>query len=384
MRDSRAIGIRGGGAISAMGRGVGALVAGVREGRSPSVSASDIGFPAEHPPSIARIDTALYPPSRASARAMLLDATDEAIQHAGLTRPELRDAALLVGSGGFLYASGIELQQRRSGLVPDDEPFRVCAPDWGARQILEHVDLGGPIRTLTTGCSSSANALLLALELLQRRESRRALVVGAECVSAVALSGFEGLLLLDPNGCRPFDRDRSGMRLGEAVTALVLEPDESPGWRLVGGANRCDVHHLTSASPGGEVMREVMAEALESCARTPADVTLVKAHGTGTIDSDAAEAAAISTLFGAVMPPVFGLKGALGHTLGACGTLEILALLACLEAKTVPPTAGFSNADPDLGLAPNRAALTITDGVVLANFFGFGGSYTTLVLEHRE
>lgn len=151
--------------------------------------------------------------------------------------------------------------------------------------------------------------------------------------------------------------------------------------RVRGGANRCDTHHLTSANPNGSVMRDVMLEALASAGISVADVVAVKAHGAGSTDSDRAEAAALRAVFGAALPPLLALKRYVGHTLGACGTLETAALMGCVADGFLPAAAGFRVVDPELGVTPLREAVPARSGHYLLNFFGFGGNYTSLVLE---
>jgi 3-oxoacyl-(acyl-carrier-protein) synthase len=374
------------GVFSTYGRGVEALVEGIRAGVRPTCRATGIGYPNEPEPSASKFPFAPRPPGEKASAEALLDTVTQALDPWRNESRNLSDPgwALVVGTGGFLYASGAELYWRATG-GKSNEAFQVRGPAWGASLLTSRFDLRGPVLTLTTGCSSSANALLVASEMLARGEAKRAIVVGAEGLSAVTLSGFEALMLLDAQGCRPFDRDREGLQLGEAVAVLILEATAAAGSDplILGGANLCDTHHLTSASPDGSVMQEVMAQALAQAQVTAADIVAVKAHGTGSIDSDRAEANALRGLFGPSLPPVVGLKGYLGHTLGACGALETLALIACAGAGFIPATAGFSNADPELGVEPLRAPISARPGPYLLNFFGFGGNYTSLVAELR-
>ncbi len=114
----------------------------------------------------------------------------------------------------------------------------------------------------------------------------------------------------------------------------------------------------------------------------PADVTLIKAHATGSLDNDTAEAAAMRALFGADLPPFTGIKRYLGHTLGACGAVELAALLGCLRAGFVPPAAGFTNPDPALHIVPLTDSRPAPTGPIMLNFFGFGGNYASLLIAH--
>lgn len=375
------IGIKRSAMLSAFGRGTCNAAAGMRAGQSPRATASEIGFPGDTPPLTGRIPV-LFPPGDKGAEQALLE-TVGAILTPDQDDPSWwqRDqTGLIVGTGGFLYASGAELYGRAIGTVPADTPFRVRGPNWGSERIVHAFAMRGPSLTLSTGCSSSANALLHASELLARGELQRALVVGAEGLSAVTLSGFDGLMLLDPLGCRPFDRDRAGLQIGEGIATLLLAVDEAAPVQLLGGANLCDTHHLTSAAPEGTAMLAVMREALGVSRIAPGDIVAVKAHATGSRDSDAAEAAALRALFGVAMPPITALKRYLGHTLGACGALETAAFGACLTEGFIPHAAGFASSDPELQIEPMRTALPARCGAYLLNYFGFGGNYTSLVI----
>lgn len=347
--------------------------------------ATGIGYPGD-PPRVSRYDPQLFSTGEAGAAAMLIAVVEQALQAWGggpalLTR---EDFALVVGTAGFLYVSTAERYARTTGSIRTEAPFRICGPSWGADLLAAHFGMNGPRMTLSTGCSSSANALLAAHDWIVRGRAARAFVVGAEGISAMTLSGFDSLLLLDPQGARPFDRDRNGLQLGESVAVLLLESDEhaTRGPRLRGGANVCDIHHVTSASPDGEAMRAAMRQALDDAGVAPQEVTFVKAHGAGSIDSDRAEATALHALFGSALPPVTSLKPYFGHTIGAAGALETAAIAVCASEGWLPATAGFENLDPELGLEPLRAHIPAPHGPYLVNYFGFGGNYTSLVIDH--
>ncbi len=349
--------------------------------------AEGIGYPRDPAPLISKIPAGNDAPGERACAEQLIETVRQAIHSYRGDVQQLMgpNCALVIGTGGFLFASAAELFWRWQHPDATKEPARLRGPAWGGNVIAHHFGMQGPMFAVSTGCSSSANALLTASELVHRGRVRRALVVGAEGVSPVTLGGFESLQLLDPEGCRPFDRDRSGLQLGEAFSALILERSDATaeGARILGGANLCDTHHLTGASPDGAVMRAVMEEALADAGVTASAVVAIKAHGTGSIDSDRAEAAAIQSLFAtspARKTPVIGLKRYVGHTLGACGTLETAALIGCFEAGFLPPTAGFANMDPELDFELSRTTLPARLGPYLLNFFGFGGNYTSLVV----
>jgi len=395
-----AIRIRGLGLVSSYGIGVGCAVAGIRAGRTGITPLTLFTLPFQNQMRVNQFDHAPFPPGSACATATMETVAHEALAEVRLDRAALRDAALIVGTSSFLFAGEADyrctLAETGQAVMPPVSP-----PGQVALRVAEHLGIKGPVLTLTTACSSSANALLVAAGLLRRGEARHALVIGVEGLSTGALSGFHSLMLLDPEGCRPFDAGRRGMQIGEAVGAVLLEAGDaaSAGERvlgsrsrqpasrdtcasLLGGANLCDIHHMTSATPDGSAMRSVMQMALADAGLRPADVTLIKAHGTGSLDNDTAEAAAMRALFGEHLPPFTGIKRYIGHTLGACGAAEIATFLGCLRDGFVPPTAGFTNPDPALHITPLTGFLPAPKGPVMFNFFGFGGNYASLILGH--
>jgi len=331
-----------------------------------------------------QFDHTPFPPGEAGAVAMLETVVHEALSDAGRTVEDLRDAALIIGTSGFLFAA--EAEFRLLQIEPDSLSKRLPlhAPGYLTQQLADRLGVTGPVITLSTACSSSANALLVAAGFLRRQDVTRALVIGVEGLSAVTLGGFHSLMLLDPEGCRPFDAQRRGMQLGEAVAAVVLEsvPDDTPGDTLLGGANLCDIHHVTSASPDGGAMRAVMEMALTDAGLTTESVVLIKAHGTGSPDNDQAEAAAMRALWGESLPPFTTLKRYLGHTLGACGVVELVTLLGCLDAGFVPPSRGTQHPDPAVHVQPLRVPMPAPAGAMMFNFFGFGGNYASFLVRH--
>lgn len=374
--------VRGVGLVSAYGNGVAPAVAGMRSGRD-SIGALSL-FPVAFADRIKinQLDHRALPTGEALASHLMAQAIDEALARGGVAAP-LRDCALLVGTTGFLFTA--ESQGRadhaRTGTMPTP-----VLPVTGriVAQLARAYGIDGPVMTFSTACSSSANALIVAQEMLASGRVRRALAVGVEGLSAVSVGGFYALMLLDPEGCRPFDARRRGLQLGEGAAALLLDTDSAAAAPILrGGANLCDIHHVTSASPDGAAMRTVMTAALARAGVGTRDIVVIKSHGTGSDDNDRAEAAAMQGVFGANVPPFTALKRYFGHTLGACGAIETAALLACVDAGFIPAAAGFAEADPQLGLTPLAASQPAPRGHYLYNFFGFGGNYASYVITHE-
>ncbi len=350
------------------GRGLSETVAALREARVPPRRGLP-AFPRQDAGDLtAALDPLGFVPSPAGLRAGLSDVAREA-----LARLSSRDVWLVVGTSGVFFMGEY--------LGPSREWLGSCGDV--ADDLAQDLGLPRAPLTLSTACSSTANALLLAAEAIARQDCPAALVVGFEALSPIAINGFRSLMLLDPRGCRPFDRDRDGLHLGEGLAALGLEAApasrRSAGAILLGGAHVCSAMGPGGQAPDSSAMYAAMAEALRVAGREPRDVVAIKAHGIGSADGDHAEAAALQRLYG-VLPPVTGLKGSFGHTLGASGVVETAAFLACLGAGFVPPTAGFSEPDPALPVSPLRSPIAAGPGCYQLNFFGFGASYVSLVV----
>jgi 3-oxoacyl-(acyl-carrier-protein) synthase len=379
-----AIRISGLGLLTSYGLGLAPTVEGLRAGRDGITPLTNFTLPFQSDIKANQFDHALFPPGSAGMTAAMRTVAEQAISATHWPQDEQRrETALLVGTSSFMFAGESDY---RLNLATTGQPAMpsVTSPARLALNLAQQFGFQGPVLTLTTACSSSANALTVAANMLRRGEARRALVIGVEGLSASALTGFHSMLLLDPEGCRPFDAARRGMQIGEAIGAIALEAvtEAWDGDTFLGGANLCDTHHMTSASPDGSAMRAVMEQALAQAGLATSDIVMIKAHGTGSQDNDAAESAAMRTLFGERLPPFTSLKRYLGHTLGACGVVELAAFLSCLRAGFVPPTLGCTTPDPALKIAPLTTAVPAPRGASMLNYFGFGGNYASLILRH--
>jgi 3-oxoacyl-[acyl-carrier-protein] synthase II len=247
--------------------------------------------------------------------------------------------------------------------------------------------------TLCAACSSSAIAVVQAMDWVQRGTVDVALAGGADGLCALTFFGFEALGALDPDPCRPFDIARRGLSLGEAGAFLVLEREGRARARdapilafLSGAAVGAEAYHVTHPEPSGERAAELVRSALDRARLAPGDIDYVNAHGTGTQPNDRMEAKALRAALGDAVSTVHvsSSKGQLGHTLGAAGALEAVVTVLALSKGEVPPTAGLvAPEDPELrhvmgrGIArPLRAALSCS--------FGFGGTGAVLLFENAE
>lgn len=310
-------------------------------------------------------------------------AAAEALDMAQLTTEQRARTPLLLGSSSLElpaseahYAAG--LARGEQPLPLERSGFALLAHDLGQR-----IGIGGGETIFNTACTSSANALLYARRLILTGRADQVLVVGCEGYNSLSLAGFESLMLIAGERLRPFDENRDGTILGEGAGAMVLgrAPEEGgvEHFRLRGGAQACDTSSPTTSSP--EAIRQVMMAALKEANCQVGEVDLIKAHATATPSNDAAEAEALSELFRGKSPALTALKGWFGHTLGACGAIEIAALLSCLEDGLLPASAGLADPIPGLPAMPAQEAGDFQGGTVMANFFGFGGNNTSLLLE---
>ncbi|MDH4133978.1 MAG: hypothetical protein OEV31_04260, partial [Gammaproteobacteria bacterium] len=208
-----AIRIRGLGLVSSYGIGVASAVDGIRAGRTGITPLTLFSLPFQDQIQINQFDRAPFPPGAATATAVMETAVQEALTEAHLDRTALRDAALVIGTSSFLFAAEAEYRRVLAETGATSMP-PLTPPGQAALRVANHLGIEGPVLTLTTACSSSANALLAAADFIRRGEVRRALVLGVEGLSTISLGGFHSLMLLDPQGCQPFDAQRRGMQIG--------------------------------------------------------------------------------------------------------------------------------------------------------------------------
>ena len=243
------------------------------------------------------------------------------------------------------------------------------------------------VTTISTACSSAANAIMLGARLIRNGRLDRALVGGCESLTKFHLNGFNALKILDKEPCKPFDQHRAGINLGEGAAYLVIESEESmlktrntPLCELAGWGNACEAYHQTASSPDGEGAFMAMKAALEMSGLKPADIDYINAHGTGTDNNDLSEGRAIERLFGDRIPKVSSTKPFTGHTTSAAGSTEAILSVFCLLYQVIWPNLNFTERISELGFTPVEKLLTgIPVNAVMSNSFGFGGNDTSLI-----
>lgn len=308
-------------------------------------------------------------------------AVDEALAGAGLTEQQLRHAGLFVGSTSFdIHAAEHVLKAGDADI--DEIARRTPAYTGPTRHIVDQFQIRGPVYTFNTACTSSANALMYAAGALRRGDINHALVVGLELFNEMTVLGFSSLELLSRHGMRPFATDRDGLVLGEACGAVILTRESTAhGVGLLGGANLADNYSVTACNPDGSTVARVIKRALHNAGVTPRQIELVKAHGTASPSNDEAEARGLQQVFEEV-PPVTLLKPMIGHTLGACGIVELILFYRSLIENRVPVFGGGYAIDEAYRLRLVSRDHPVRPGCYLLNYFAFGGNNTALVIDN--
>jgi 3-oxoacyl-[acyl-carrier-protein] synthase II len=395
----RRIAITGYGTINALGVGANVLERGLRDGRcaiGPLTVLPPEGFRSQI---AAEVKDVVLPPSiplpiarRASRTSRLaLIAADEALRMTGLDANERERMGIALGTTTGGLSRGEECyRQVKAGRKPRISGWLETPVSVPADALAQTFACFGPRLTVSTACSSSANALGIAADWIRCGRADRVLCGGADSLCWMTYSGFNVLQALDTVACRPFDRSRAGLTLGEGSAMFVLEDWERAIRRgavivaeLVSYGVSADAHHLTQPRPDGEGAILAMRRALREGAVAAGEVDYVNAHGTGTPLNDVAETKAIKAVLGerAYRVPVSSTKSMVGHCLAAAGAIEALAGVLAMRGNFVPPTATLEEPDPecDLDYVP-RTSRAATLRTVLSNSYGFGGNNTSIVL----
>lgn len=280
-------------------------------------------------------------------------------------------------------------------LVP--ELYRFFVPSSVAAEVALATGAQGPASIVSTGCTSGLDALGYAVDLIREGSVDVVVAGGTEApIAPITAACFDAIHATTPrnddpeHACRPFDRTRNGLVLGEGAAVMILEELESARARgahiyaeISGFASRCNAYHMTGLKPDGKEMAEAIRVALDEARLNPDAIDYVNAHGSGTKMNDRHETGAFKDALGqhAYNVPVSSIKSMIGHSLGAIGALEIAACALAIEDNVVPPTANLHEPDPDLDLdyVPLVARQHKTDAVLSVGS-GFGGFQSAMVI----
>ena len=319
-----------------------------------------------------------------------LIASEEAVRASRVDSypPDEVGVCLGAGAGGMFEA---ETYHREVLLKGKSKPSLLWPfiPSYTTDRVAERFGFSGPKFTVTTACSSSATAIGYGADLIRSGKSKAILCGGSDAMSELTFGGFNSLKAMDPSPCKPFDRKRAGMSLGEGAGILILENLDEAVKRganiyaeLLGYGIGGEAYHITAPEPTGMREARIMREAIEEGGIAPLDVDYINAHGTGTPLNDKVETLSIKKVFEgkAYSIPISSVKSMVGHCLGSAGAIEAVASILSMVHQFIPPTLNHQEGDEDCDLdyVPGKSREMKVE-VVLSNSFAFGGNCTTLV-----
>lgn len=318
-----------------------------------------------------------------------MTAAGEAVSDAGLDL-RVSDPALRVGLISSTSTGGMDLTESFYPSFrenPSQGRLRFVVSHDAAdstERIADYLGVTGFRTTISTACSSAANAIMMGARMIRQGMLDVVIAGGTDALCKFTLNGFASLMILDREPCRPFDASRAGLNLGEGAGYLVLQSEstlsKTPYCLLSGYANANDAYHQTASSSDGTGAFLAMKGALDKAGLQPEDVDYINAHGTGTPNNDASESQAIRRLFGDRVPGLSSTKTFTGHTLGAAGGLEAVFSVLSLRHGISYPNLNFSTPIEETGLLPlTRYQEGMCLRSVLSNSFGFGGNNTSLL-----
>ncbi|MDT8391086.1 MAG: beta-ketoacyl-[acyl-carrier-protein] synthase family protein [Lentisphaeria bacterium] len=318
---------------------------------------------------------------------LALAAVEEALRSANLSPPpaDLR-VGVCLGTTVASQLNDLEFyrQYRETGTGAVAAPERFLAGN-PAAALKRRYGFRGPDMTVVNACSSGADAIGVARDWLTAGLCDVVVAGGTDELNQVPLTGFHSLGILSDTPCRPFDRDRTGLNLGEGAGVVVLEKARTartrgvrPSVACAGYGTYADAYHLTAPRPDGGALEKAVRRAMADARVAPGDVAFVNAHGTATPDNDRVEGATLARVFGPRIC-VCSTKGHTGHTLGAAGGIEAVFTVLALQNGWIPPTLGFENQDDDIPLSPTRTVTPLAGRHAVSTSLAFGGNNSALV-----
>jgi 3-oxoacyl-[acyl-carrier-protein] synthase II len=321
---------------------------------------------------------------------MMIHALAEALRQDAKFKPEL--TVIGTTSGGMSYGEDYFRSLHQQGDLRRSPTWIANYP--AQKPVVDALDTFGiraPCQVIANACASGTNAIGHAFQCVRSGRYERVLSGGYDALSELVFVGFDSLQASTPEKCRPFDRDRTGMVLGEGAAILALENLDAARARgapllaeITGYGVSTDNFHFTQPNPSGSGPRQAMEQALQSAHLSARKVDYINAHGTATPFNDAAEGKAIGELFGRGVP-VGSTKSMMGHSLGAAGAVEAIVCLLALQHQFLPPNINFHAPDEgaDLNIVANESRPASLH-TVLSNSFGFGGTNASLIMQKFE
>jgi len=311
----------------------------------------------------------------------ILQVIKEAIKEANLSKEDETELHI------FLATTSINISLLENKFLSTNKIDYV-----GYKDVLDFVEKNinskYPATIFQTACTSAANAIINASEQIKNAQINKAIIIGFEFFNQATFKGFDSLMLLSQSGeYKPFDKSSDGLILGEACSAIVLENIQKTqnDFEIISKSTSFDNYSITSSNPNGEATLQCLKNAIKSANLTIKDIDFIKAHATGSENSNFSEANAIDRLFKEEkkMCDVVILKPYTGHTLGSCGTNEIVILCETIKKGLVPKTINFKENYDNIQFKPLLEDKKINKATTLFHFVGFGGSNASIIISNK-
>lgn len=380
--------VTGMGAVSAAGRDTVETLDCFASGRRNIGKVTLFPTPLDYP--VFEVSTPLHVNGRHKSRTiqLVLHALTEALAQAGLGR-DMSGCRVGVCMGTTVASQLNDVAfyeaYRHAGSVSTG-PVESFLKGNLAEVVGSEVRASGPCTTIVNACSSSADAVGVALSWVRSGLCDVAIAGGGDELNRIPLCGFGSLSVFSRKPCKPYDRDRDGLNLGEGAGILILEREDRarargviPELFIAGYGAACDAHHLTAPRPDGTGLETAVRRSLEEAGVQPSQVCFVNAHGTATRDNDKVEGNVLARVFGPDAK-VLSTKGYTGHTLGAAGALEAVFAGLALREGWIPLSAGFENKDDEIPIGAMREKTGVSGSYAVSTSLAFGGNNASLVI----
>jgi 3-oxoacyl-[acyl-carrier-protein] synthase II len=291
--------------------------------------------------------------------------------------------SLLVTASTKAGIDNLEKIKRGEAADPED-----LLPAWITQRVMTRLGLSGQSIHISAACASSIVAVAQGAGLIASGIAESVLIFCLDILTESVFSGFSALQVLSPTPSRPFDRDRSGLSVGEGGAFIMLMSADragrldQPGLGILAGSGiSCDARHVTAPDRTGAGLIRAIAAAMETAGIKKDDIAGISAHGTGTVYNDLMELTAFRTIFGKQCPPIYSVKGCIGHTFGAAGGIEIALGTRILSLQTLPPTVGFVHPEQGAEGIVSAQCVPIEGDYLLTTNSGFGGINAAAILK---
>ncbi len=306
----------------------------------------------------------------------------------GFCRPDLKNLRIGICCGTTVASQLNDIEfyrQFRAGRVKSyDAVEHYLSGNISQALLLEH-NFSGPGINVVNACSSGTDAIGVAMAWIKKGICDIVIAGGADELNRVPVAGFNSLGILSDSVCKPFDKNRDGLNLGEGAAFVVLEKESIALARKISTLAECcsyataaDGYHLTAPRPDGQGLKTAIKKALLNADLSAKDIDFINAHGTATKNNDQVEGLVFKNMF-AQKTEVFSIKGYTGHTLGAAGAIDAVMTILSLEKQWLPMNAGFSNEDPDIALSPVTENINFKAEYALSTSLAFGGKNSAVI-----